>query len=217
MFILGLTGSIGMGKSNAAATLRRLGLPLHDSDAAVHRLIGPGGSAVGAVGAAFPGVVKDGAVDRTALGRMVFGDAAALVRLEGILHPRVRRATLDFLRCQARAHQSLVVLDIPLLYETGGDVLCDAVVVVSAPARLQRLRVLRRPGMTEARFARILAQQMNDHEKQRRADFVVQTGLGKRDTLRQLRAIVTLVKGRRGHAWPPRTGARAVGRRPTKD
>ncbi len=196
MFVLGLTGSIGMGKTTAAKMLRRLGLPLHDADRAVHRLLARGGAAVAAVEAAFPGVVADGAVNRERLGAQVFEDRAALKRLEGILHPAVRRVTHVFLDRQARAGRSLVVLDIPLLFEAGGAALCDAVVVVTAPAFVQRDRVMGRRGMTAARFRAILAQQMPDREKRRRADFVVTTGLSKAATLRQLRAIVTLLRQR---------------------
>lgn len=194
MRVLGLTGSIGMGKSSAARMLRRLGLPLHDSDATVHRLLGRGGAAVAAVEAAFPGVVAEGAVDRRRLGARVFGDPAALRRLEAILHPLVRAEARAFLARWRRARRPLVVLDIPLLYETGGEVLCDAVALVTAPAFLQAQRVLRRPGMTRARFASILAQQMPDREKRRRADFLVLTGRGKGDTFRQLRRIVRVLR-----------------------
>lgn len=204
MLILGLTGSIGMGKTTAAAMLRRLGLPLHDADAAVHRLMGPGGGAVAEIAAAFPGVERDGVIDRRALGDRVFGDAQALARLEAILHPLVRRAAYAFLRRQARRGRPLVVLDIPLLFETGGEALCDAVVLVSAPARVQAARVLSRPGMTREKFAAILAQQMSDREKRRRADFVVLTGLGKRETLRRLIGIVRLMRRRPARHWPRR-------------
>ncbi len=194
MFVLGLTGSIGMGKTTAANMLRRMGLPLHDADRAVHRLLVKGGAAVAAVEAVFPGVVADGAVDRERLAAQVFGDRGALKRLEGILHPAVRRTTRAFLDRQARAGRSLVVLDIPLLFETGGEALCDAVVVVTAPPFVQRDRVMGRRGMTSARFQAILTKQMPDREKRRRADFVVNTGLSKAATLRQLRAIVTLLR-----------------------
>ena len=196
MLVLGLTGSIGMGKTTAAGMLRRLGLPLHDADAVVHRLLGRGGAAVAQIAIAFPGVVKEGAVDRKALGDRVFGDPAALARLEAILHPLVRAAARSFLRRQARRGKSLAVLDIPLLFETGGEVLCDAVVLVSAPARVQAARVLSRPGMTREKFAAIKAQQMSDAEKRRRADFVVPTGLGRRETLRRLTEIVRLMRSR---------------------
>lgn len=196
MLVLGLTGSIGMGKSAAASMLRRMGLPLHDSDRAVHRLLAKGGGAVGEVEAAFSGVVVDGAVDRKRLAERVFEDPAALARLEAILHPAVRGATRAFLNQQARNGRWLAVLDIPLLFETGGESLCDAVVVVSAPRFVQEARVLGRRDMTPARFSSIVAKQMSDREKRRRADFVVNTGLSKSDTLRQLRAVVTLLRER---------------------
>jgi dephospho-CoA kinase len=193
MIVVGLTGSIGMGKSTAAALLRRLGVPVHDADAAVHRLLGRGGAAVKAVAAAFPGTARKAGIDRAALGRRVFGDAASLRRLEEILHPLVRADTDRFLRGMAARRVPLVVLDIPLLFESGGARRCDAVIVVSAPAFLQRARVLARPGMSEARLAAILAKQMPDGEKRRRADFVVPTGLGRRLTLRRLAEIVRVL------------------------
>ncbi|GAB4394947.1 MAG: dephospho-CoA kinase [Kiloniellaceae bacterium] len=193
-FIVGLTGSIGMGKSTAAGMLRRLGLPVHDADAAVHRLMDQGGAAVAAVEAAFPGVARDGRIDRGLLGQRVLNDDAAMKRLEGILHPLVRAEAKAFLARQARLHRPLAVLDIPLLFETGGDALCDAVIVVSAPATTQRARVLSRPGMTEEKLRAIMARQLPDAEKRARADFVVQTGLTKGHSLRQLKAIVTLLK-----------------------
>src|SRR4051794_28353865 len=181
-----------MGKSTAAGMLRRLGVPLFDADAVVHRLLGPGGAAVAAVETLFPGVRDEtGAIDRRRLGARVFGDPAALRRLEAILHPMVREAERRFV-AQARARrESLVVLDIPLLYETGAPERVDYVLVVSAPARVQRERVMRRPGMTESRFASILRAQMPDREKRRRADFVVPTGLGRGLTFRRLRRVVT--------------------------
>ena len=196
MLVLGLTGSIGMGKSAAASMLRRMGLPLHDTDRAVHRLLAKGGGAVGEVEAAFSGVVVDGAVERKRLAERVFEDPAALARLEAILHPADRRATRAFLKQQARNGRWLAVLDIPLLFETGGESLCDAVVVVSAPRFVQEGRVLGRRDMTPARFNFIVAKQMSDREKRRRADFVVNTGLSKSDTLRQLRAVGTLLRER---------------------
>jgi dephospho-CoA kinase len=204
MVILGLTGSIAMGKSTAAAAFRRLGVPVHDSDAEVHKFLGPKGAAVAAVEAAFPGVVKNGAVDRTALGARVFGKPAELRRLERILHPLVGRSRDRFLRMATRRRVPVVVLDIPLLYEVGADTLCDAVVVVSAPKFLQRLRVLRRPGMTPQRLASILARQMPDAHKRRRADFVVPTGLGRAVSLRHIRIVVKVAKLMSGRHWPPR-------------
>jgi dephospho-CoA kinase len=194
MKILGLTGSIGMGKSTAAAMLRRLGVPVHDADATVHRLLAKGGAAVPAIEAAFPGVVVEGAVDRHELGRQVFGQPAQLRRLEAILHPLVRRAETAFLKRHRRRRTPLVVLDIPLLFETGGERRCDKVVVVSCPAFLQAQRVLGRPGMSVAKLAAILAKQMPDADKRRRADFVLPTGAGKLPVLRGLRRIVTLMR-----------------------
>jgi dephospho-CoA kinase len=197
MNILGLTGSIGMGKSTAAAMLRRLGLPVHDADATVHTLFAPGGAAVAAVAAAFPGTVRDGAVDRAALGAVVFGDGAALKRLEAIVHPLVRRAEREFLARQRRRHARLVVLDVPLLFESGGGRRCDKVVVVSCPAFLQAQRVLARPGMSAERLAAIRAKQMPDSEKRKRADFVIPTGMGKPPALRRLKAIIRMMREKR--------------------
>ena len=194
MVVLGLTGSVGMGKSTAARMLRRLRVPVHDADAEVHQLLGPGGRAVPAVDQAFPGARKGNRIDRAALGRQVFDDPAALKRLEAILHPRVRTAERRFLAACRRRRAPVAVLDIPLLFETAGESRCDGVIVVSAPPRLQRARVLRRPGMTEARFAAILAQQMPDAEKRRRARWVVPTGLGQALTLRRLKAILREVR-----------------------
>jgi dephospho-CoA kinase len=199
VIVLGLTGSIGMGKSTAASMLRRLGVKLFDADAVVHRLLGPGGAAVAPVESLFPGVRDEtGAIDRRRLGARVFGDPAALRRLEAILHPMVRQAERRFVAQARGRRESLVVLDIPLLYETGAPERCDYVLVVSAPARIQRERVMRRPGMTESRFASILRAQMPDREKRRRADFVVPTGLGRGLTFRRLRRVVADL--RHGHA-----------------
>jgi dephospho-CoA kinase len=178
MIVLGLTGSIAMGKTTAARMFRRAGLAVHDADATVHRLLGPGGGAVTLVERSFPGVVRDGAVDRPALAARVFNDAAALRRLERILHPLVRRDRARFLGQARRRGAALVVFDIPLLFETSAERECDAVAVVIAPAFLQRQRLLKRPGMTDSRIKAIRARQMADHEKRRRADFVIPSGLG---------------------------------------
>jgi dephospho-CoA kinase len=197
VIVLGLTGSIGMGKSTAARMLRRLGVRRFDADAVVHRLLGAGGNAVAAGEQAVPGVRDDaGAIDRRRLGTRVFGDSAALRRLEAILHPIVRRAEHRFVALARARRERLVVLDIPLLYETGAPERCDYVLVVSAPARVQRERVMRRPGMTERRFASILRAQMPDREKRRRADFVVPTGLGRGVTFRRLRRVVAELRHR---------------------
>ncbi len=204
MLVIGLTGSIGMGKSTAAGMLRRLGVPVHDSDAAVHRLIRKGGRAVARIAEAFPGVVQDGTVDRAALGARVFGDPAALKRLEAILHPMVAEEKGRFLRRWASRRRKAVALDVPLLYEVKGDRQCDATILVSAPAFIQANRVLRRPGMTRARLAEIRARQMPESEKRRRASYIVPTGLGYRLTLRRLSEIVAGLSGCRGKHWPPR-------------
>jgi dephospho-CoA kinase len=198
MMVLGLTGSITMGKSTAAAMFRRLGVPVYDADRAVHRLLAKGGAAVSAVADEFPGVVVEGEIDRRLLAARVFGDAAALRELEGILHPLVARERQKFLGRARRERQPLVVLDIPLLFETGGERDCDAVAVVSAPASLQYARLLRRPGMSPERIAGIMRRQMPDAEKRRRADFVIPTGLGKASTYATIRDIVSsLLAGQR--------------------
>ncbi|MDB5362418.1 MAG: dephospho-CoA kinase [Rhodospirillales bacterium] len=196
MILIGLTGSIGMGKSTAAQALKRLGLPVHDADAAVHRLLAPGGRAVAGVLAAFPEVAApDGGIDRRKLGAVAFGDAAALARLEAILHPLVGAAKRRFLAAAARRRRRLVVLDVPLLYETGGERECDAVLVVTAPAFLQQQRVMARAGMTGEKFRAILAKQLPDAEKRRRTPYVVPTGLGRRFSLDRLRRALRAIDG----------------------
>lgn len=190
MIVLGLTGSIGMGKSVAAAMLRRLGVPVHDADAAVHRALGPGGSAVPAIRVAFPEAVTEGAADRRKLGALVFDRPDRLRELEKIVHPLVRRSEQAFLqRCRAR-RTAIAAIDVPLLFETGGERRCAAAVLVSAPAEVQAWRVLARPGMTRERLAAVRAQQMSDGEKRRRADFIVPTGAGMRLTWTRLRRIL---------------------------
>jgi dephospho-CoA kinase len=175
----------------------------------VHRLLGAGGKAVPAVAAEFPEARLGSGIDRNALGRMVFRDGSALRRLEGILHPLVRLDQQRFVDRMARRRAPVVVLDIPLLFESGGAARCDAVIVVSAPAFLQRHRVLRRPGMTPAKLSAILAKQMPDQEKRRRADFVVSTGLGRRLTLRRLGEIVRLARyGKLGQHLDARSRSR---------
>lgn len=200
--VLGLTGSIGMGKSAAAAHLRRLGVPVHDADAEIHRLLREDPAVIDAVEAVFPGVTRNGGVDRRELGRRVFGDAAALNRLESLLHPRVRQVASRFLRRAASERIPVVALDIPLLFETGSQGRCDVVVVVSAPDFVQAGRVLHRPGMTGERLAAILARQTPDALKQRGADFVVPTGLDRRTALQALGRVVTLARrGQVGRPW----------------
>lgn len=203
MIVLGLTGSIGMGKSTAARLLRDLGVPVHDADAAIHALMDAGGAAVGAVAAAFPGVRKGEAIDRAALRARVKDDPAAFRRLETILHPLARRHSQRFLARHARAGRRLVVLDIPLLFESRSRARVDLVVVVSAPRFLQEARVLRRPGMTRAWFETILARQMPDRLKRRRADFLVMSALGRHNARRGLAAVLRALRGRRGRVWRP--------------
>lgn len=190
MVILGLTGSIGMGKSTAAAMFRYLGVPVHDADATNHLLMAPGGPAFDQVISAFPEVLRDGRIDRQMLGKIAFGDGRALKKLESILHPLIRAAEIRFLRSQRMLGRKLVVLDIPLLYETGGEKRCDIVAVVSAPGFIQRQRVLARQGMTDEKFSAILSKQMPDMEKRKRADYVIPTGLGRAVTFQYIQGIV---------------------------
>lgn len=203
MMIVGLTGSIGMGKSTAAKMLRQMGVPVYDADANVHALQARGGAALPAIEAAFPGVVKDGVLDRQALGARVFGNREALRRLEAIVHPLVGQRQRAFLERAALRRERLVVLDIPLLFEGLGDRRVDATLVVSAPGFLQRRRVMARPGMTDQRLDGILRQQVPDAIKRRKASIVIPTGLGLAPTRRALaKAIATLERGR-GRFWPP--------------
>jgi dephospho-CoA kinase len=181
-FVIGLTGSIGMGKSEAARMLRQAGIPVIDADAEVHKLLARGGRAVAPIEAAFPGVVKDGAVDRPALGARVFGDDAALKRLERIIHPMLGSGERAFMARAARNRQPVVARDVPLLFETGGEKRCDMVLVVSAPKHIQTHRVLSRPGVTLERLEQIRAKQTPDAIKRRRADHILPSGLGKRVT-----------------------------------
>lgn len=198
MIVAGLTGSIGMGKSNAAMVLRHLHVPVHDADAAVHKLLGPGGRAVRKVAELFPEALKGDRIDRKILGDRVFGDTAALRSLEAILHPMVRQSSRAFALAAARRGARLIVLDIPLLYENRGEKTVDVVIVVSAPPQIQRQRVLARRGMTEQKFRAILARQVPDSEKRRRADYVVRSGGHRGDTYRQLKRIVREIKDGRG-------------------
>ncbi|MBX3511534.1 MAG: dephospho-CoA kinase [Hyphomonadaceae bacterium] len=190
MIIIGLTGSIGMGKSTVAKMFAEAGAPAFDSDAAVHALYAKGGAAVEPVGAAFPGSVRDGAIDRAELSRLVVDNPAALKRLEQLVHPLVRQAQVDFAEAQRAAGARVVVFDIPLLLEGKNADLVDKVVVVSAPADVQRARVLARPGMTEEKFAYLLSRQMPDAEKRDRADFVIDTGGDLESTRAQVAAVL---------------------------
>jgi dephospho-CoA kinase len=191
MFILGLTGSLGMGKSVTARFFAEQGVPVHDADAVVHRLYE--GEAAAAIEAAFPGTTAGGKVDRDKLAARVLGDGAALKRLEAIVHPLVQEAERRLLAEAEARGEKVAVLDIPLLFETGGEKRVDAVVVVSAPPEVQRARVLERPGMTVEKLEAILAKQMPDDEKRRRADFIVDTSRGFEATRAEVRAILDAV------------------------
>lgn len=204
MIVLGLTGSIGMGKSTTAAMFADEGALVWNADDAVHRLYARGGPAVGPVGAAFPGVVVDGAVDRGRLAEALARDPEGFRRLEAMVHPLVLQGRRDDLARAGRRGVKLAVLDIPLLFETGGDAAVDAVVVVTAPAEVQAARVLARPGMTRERFEAILGRQLPDAEKRRRADFVVDTGEGLEAARARVKEIVGMVLA---EGWsPPRRG-----------
>ena len=210
MVVLGLTGSIGMGKTTVADALRACGAAVYDADASVHRLLAPGGAGVAPVLARFPDAADAATaatgpapgVDRGALGARVFADPEALARLEAILHPLVRAGERRFLAASRRRGCRLAVLDVPLLFETGGEARCDATLVVSAPAFVQRARVLGRSRMTEARLAAILARQMADAEKRRRADFVIRTGLDRRASRRAARRVAARLASLSGARWP---------------
>jgi len=193
MFILGLTGSIGMGKSVTARLFASAGVPVHDADAAVHRLYA--GEACAPIEAAFPGTTVGGTVDRARLASRVLGDAAEMAKLEAIVHPLVRQSTATFLAKASANGAFVVVLDIPLLFETGSEQRVDAVVVVSAPPDVQRARVLSRPGMTVAMFEAILAKQLSDQDKLLRAHFVVDSSRGVDSAGLQVRGILRAVAG----------------------
>jgi dephospho-CoA kinase len=194
MIILGLTGSIGMGKSTTAAMFREAGVPVYDADAAVHAAYARGGACVEPLGAAFPGVIKDGAVDREALRQAVLGDPAAMQRLNGVVHPIVGGLRNHFFEDAAASGADMVVLDIPLLYETGAEARMDAVAVATAPYELQRERVLQRQGMTPERLDAILAHQMPDAEKRARADFLIDTSHGLEPVRRQVAEIIDIMR-----------------------
>lgn len=209
MIVLGLTGSIGMGKSTTAGLFAEAGCPVWDADAAVHRLYGPGGAAVAPVAAAFPGVELEGAIDRTRLAAALAADPDGFARLERIVHPLVAADRAAALAAAAAMGATVAVADIPLLFETGAEGQVDAVVVVTAPAEVQAARVLARPGMTPERFAALLARQTPDAEKRRRADFVIDTGQGL-DAARA--AVADILETVRDPAWiSPRRGISASG------
>lgn len=194
MLILGLTGSIGMGKSTTAAMFEAEGVPVYDSDAAVHALYAAGGAAVAPVEAAFPGVLTDGAIDRAKLSAKVVGNPEAMAKLEAIVHPLVGADRIGFFQKAQAEGRDIVVLDVPLLFETGGEKSVHKVVVVSAPPEVQRARVLARPEMTPEKFEAILARQLPDAEKRARADFVIDTGQGVEHARQQVRDLLTLLR-----------------------
>lgn len=196
-FLIGLTGSIGMGKSETAKLFAKLGIPVYDSDAAVHRLYEPGGAAVEKIAEAFPGSVIDGRVDRAVLSKLLTGSEAAFKKLEAIVHPLVGAEQRKFMERAVRNGADIVVQDIPLLFETGGHSRMDAVVVVSAPSELQRRRVLERPGMTAEKLDQILSRQMPDQEKRAKAHFVVETDKGLEHAFETVKSIVAALKAKR--------------------
>lgn len=204
MYLIGLTGSIGMGKSATAQLFNEAGVPVYDADAAVHALYQKGGAAVAPIGELVPQAIVDGAVDRNILGQHVLQDGDKLKQLEAIVHPLAGQSQFDFLAAAMADKAQIVVLDIPLLFETGSDGFVDCVVVVSAPFDVQRQRVLARHGMDEARFNDILAKQTPDAEKRRRADFIVDSSISIEDARTQVHAILTALKGREGTAYAAR-------------
>lgn len=199
MLVIGLTGSIGMGKSTVAERFRQLGIPVCDADEIVRELYE--GAAVAAIESAFPGTTSDGKVDRVKLGQAVLHDPHGLKRLEAIVHPMVQAAEREFLRKAAEQGAQMAVLEVPLLFETGGDARVDVTIVVSAPPEVQRERVLARPGMTASKLEAILTRQMPDSEKRRRADFVVDTGVTIEESHAQVDAIVEQLRNRGGRAY----------------
>ncbi len=201
MLIIGLTGSIGMGKTETAKMFSQHGVPVCDSDATVHFLYDKGGLAVGPIQALFPEAVIDGRVDRDVLGRAVLGKPEGLKALEAVVHPLVGVAQRDFLARAASSGAAMAVIDVPLLFETGGEKRVDVVVVVSAPAEMQRERVMARPGMTAEKFDLIVKKQVSDAEKRRRADFVVDSSRGLEHAERQVVAIIEALKHRSGKIW----------------
>ena len=211
MYLIGLTGSIGMGKTQTAALFELEGVPRYDADAAVHALYEKGGAAVGPIKDMFPEAVSDGAVDRAALGQIVLKDPAKLKELERVVHPLAGASQVDFLTAQGEAGATHVLLDIPLLFETGGHEFVDCVVVVSAPADIQRARVLNRPGMTAEKFEDIISKQVPDSQKRAVADFVVDSSVSVADAHRQVKEILTALRDRQGTALQGRL-ARATGR-----
>ena len=207
MYVIGLTGSIGMGKSTVAAMFATCGAAIHDSDKTVHGLYGPGGAAVGPISALIPDAIigkgRQAFVDRTRLAKAVLNDPATLQTLEDLVHPLVREDQNRFLRRVCRLETRVVVFDIPLLFETASEHRVDATCLVTAPKFVQSHRVLSRPGMTQGKLDRILARQMSDHRKQRLADHVITTGASKGATRRAVMRLYSVVRHLKGHIWPP--------------
>ena len=204
MYLLGLTGSVGMGKTTAADVFRCYGAAVYDADATVHQLMRSGGRASELVRRAFPNVFRNNIIDRKALGSIVYNDKNALAELEAILHPLVQEVQAEFLRQCAKSRKKLVVLDIPLLFEKKIDRYFDAVAVVTAPKYIQERRVLLRPEMTLKRFNQIVGHQCSDLEKRSRADFIIHTGLGRRFSLSCIHKIIKVTQNQHGLFWPPK-------------
>ena len=194
MKIIGLTGSIGMGKSTTAAMFLEAGIPVYDADAAVHAAYAVGGVAVGPVGEAFPGTVSEGRVDRESLRQQVLGNPDAMAKLNSIVHPLIGKSRADAFAAATASGADMIVLDVPLIYETGGDKNMDAVIVVSAPPEMQRERVLAREGMSPERLDAILAQQVPDAEKRKRADYVIDTGKGLEAARAQVTEVISALR-----------------------
>lgn len=211
MVIVGLTGSIGMGKSETAKMFRRLGIAVYDADAAVHGIYAPGGSAVAPIEEAFPGVTGPNGVDRDALAKRVLNDPAALKKLESIVHPLVGLEQQKFLAQAAAEKAEIIVIDVPLLYETGGQKRVDCVVLVSAPYELQRERVLARPGMSEEKFQSILAKQVPDAQKREQADYIIDSSKGLEAAMAQVEALIPLLHKVPARAWAQRKQQDATG------
>jgi len=206
VYILGLTGSTGMGKTTAARAFKKLGIPVYDADETIHNIMNEDSAVVAEIKNIFPEAIKNNRIDRNVLGSIVFADTRALKELETILHPRARLLQHKFMRCAAKNGQNVIVLDIPLLFETKGDQFCDAVIVVSAPSFIQRSRVFARSNMTKKKFIEICNRQLSDKEKRKRANYIIPTGLGKSVSLAYIKMIIQDVKTKRGTKWRPGKG-----------
>ncbi len=210
MIILGLTGSIGMGKTTASDNFSKIGIPVHDADQAVHEMMSEGGEAVVIMSEMFPASIRDGSIDRKVIAEEVFSNSKALNNIEKTLHPLVRLREKKFLGDCARQGKKVVILDVPLLFETGGEKRCDGVITVSAPKYIQRQRVFNRPGMTPERLKVILSRQISDFEKRKRSDFIILTGLGRYFSLIQAQKIVRITKNWKGQHWPMHLKTREI-------